>query len=58
MGLRRRPCRVDALLRLLSGAEDDDILVALAAYYLRHGGQLSRLLRGPEIAAYFDNWHS
>jgi hypothetical protein len=50
------PARVDALLRLLGGAED--VLDALAAYYQQHGGQLSELLRGPKIAAYFDNWHS
>ena len=52
------PARVDALLRLLGGAEDDDVLDALAAYYQQHGGQLSELMRSPEIAAYFDNWHS
>jgi hypothetical protein len=58
MGLRRRPGKVDALLRLLGGAEGDNVLDALATYYEQHGGQLSELLRGPEIAAYFDNWHS
>jgi hypothetical protein len=52
------PDRVDALLRLLGGAEGGDVLDALAAYYQQHGGQLSELLRGPEVAAYFDNWHS
>jgi hypothetical protein len=52
------PAKVDALLRLLGGAGDDDILDALAAYYQQHGGQLSELLRSPEVAAYFDNWHS
>jgi hypothetical protein len=52
------PAKVDALLRLLGGAEDDDVLDALATYYQQHGGQLSELLRGPEVAAYFDNWHS
>jgi hypothetical protein len=50
--------RVAALLRLLGGAEDDDVLDALATYYQQHDGQLSELLRGPEIAAEFDNWHS
>lgn len=52
------PSKVDALLRLLGGAEGGDVLDALATYYQQHGGQLSELLRGPEIAAYFDNWHS
>jgi hypothetical protein len=52
------PARVDALLRLLGGEEDDDVLAALAAYYQRHAGRLSELLRGPEIAAGFDSWHS
>jgi hypothetical protein len=51
------PAKVDALLRLLGGAEDD-VLDALATYYQQHGGQLSELLRGPEVAAHFDNWHS
>jgi hypothetical protein len=51
------PGKVDVLLRLLGGA-DGDVLDALAAYYQQHGGQLSELLRSPEIAAYFDNWHS
>ena len=52
------PARVDALLRLLGGAEHDDVLDALAAYYQQRGGQLSELMRGPEVAAEFDNWHS
>jgi hypothetical protein len=52
------PSKVDVLLRLLGGAEGDDVLDALATYYQQHGGQLSEFLRGPEIAAYFDNWHS
>jgi hypothetical protein len=52
------PPKVDALHRLLGGAEDDDALEALATYYQQHGGQFTELLRGPEIAAHFDNWHS
>jgi hypothetical protein len=52
------PARVDALLRLLGGTEGDDVLAALAAYYQQHGGQLSELMRSPEVAADFDNWHS
>jgi hypothetical protein len=52
------PARIGSLLRLLGGAEDDDVLDALAAYYQQHGGLLNELLRGPEIAAEFDNWHS
>jgi hypothetical protein len=52
------PGKVDALIRLLDGAEGDDLLDALAAYYQQHGGQLSELLCSPEVAAQFDNWHS
>jgi hypothetical protein len=52
----KRPHRT--LLRLLGGAEDDDVLDALAAYYQQHGGQLSELMRCSEVAAEFDNWHS
>jgi hypothetical protein len=52
------PAKVDALLRLLGGAKGDDVLDALATYYQQHGGQISELLRGPEIAAEFANWHS
>jgi hypothetical protein len=52
------PTRVDALLRLLGGAEDGDVLDALAVYCLQHGGQLSELIRSPEVAAGFENWHS
>ena len=52
------PARVDTLLRLLGGAEGADVLDALATYHQQHGGQLSELMRSPEIAAYFDNWHS
>jgi hypothetical protein len=52
------PTKVDALLQLLGGAEDGDVLDALATYYQQHGGQLSELMRRPEVAAHFDNWHS
>ena len=52
------PAKADTLLRLLGGGEGDDVLDALATYYQQHGGQLSEFLRGPEIAADFDNWHS
>jgi hypothetical protein len=50
--------RIGSLLRPLGGAEDDDVLDALAAYYQQHGGLFNEPLRGPEIAAEFDNWYS
>jgi hypothetical protein len=34
------------------------VLDALAGYYQQHGGRISQLLRGAEIAAEFDNWPS
>ena len=41
------------------GAEPrDDVLDALASYYRQHDGQISQLLRSPEIAADFANWPS
>jgi hypothetical protein len=50
--------RVGALARALGAEHDDDVLDALAGYYQRHGGRISQLLRGAEIAAEFDNWPS
>jgi hypothetical protein len=29
----------------------------LACYHQQHSGRISELLRSPEIAATFDNWH-
>jgi hypothetical protein len=50
--------RVQALLQALGAEQSDDVLDALAGYYQQHGGRISQLLRSPEIAAEFDNWHS
>ena len=52
------PDRVETLLTLLGGHADDDVLDRLAAYYEQHGGQVNDLLRGPQVAATFSNWHS
>ena len=52
------PDRIGALLQLLGGEQGDDVLHALAAYHQQHAGQMNELLRGPEVAAQFANWHS
>jgi len=52
------PGRVAALVQALGAAQRDDVLDALASYYRQHDGQISQLLRSPEIAAEFDNWPS
>jgi hypothetical protein len=52
------PGRVQALLQALGAEQGDDVLDTLASYYQQHGGRISQLLRSPEIAAEFDNWHS
>jgi hypothetical protein len=50
------PGRVAALVQALGAEQRDDVLDALASYYRQHDGQISQLLRSPEIAAEFDNW--
>ena len=52
------PGRVGTLLILLGGHAGDDVLDRLAAYHEQHGGQVNDLLRGPQVAADFSNWHS
>jgi hypothetical protein len=52
------PDRVATLLTLLGGHANDDVLDLLAPYHHQHGGQVNDLLRGPEVAATFSNWHS
>jgi hypothetical protein len=52
------PDRVGTLLTLLGGQPGDDVLDRLAAYHEQHGGQVNDLLRGPQVAATFSNWHS
>jgi hypothetical protein len=52
------PDRVDALVRALGGAPGDDVLALFAAFHGKQRGQVSPLLRGPEIGAQFANWHS
>jgi hypothetical protein len=58
MGLRRPPGRVPALIRLLGGHDRDDLLTLLAAYHQRDGGQISDVMKHPDVAADFSNWHS
>jgi hypothetical protein len=52
------PERVGTLLTLLGGHAGDDVLDRLAAYHDQHGGRVDDLLRGPQVAADFSNWHS
>ena len=52
------PERVQTLLTLLGGHTGDDVLDRLAANHEQHGGQVNDLLRGPQVAADFSNWHS
>jgi hypothetical protein len=52
------PGRVAALIQALDAGQDKDVLDAVASYYQQHGGQISELLRSPEIAAQFSTWHS
>ena len=52
------PDRVGTLFTLLGGQAGDDVLDLLATYHDQHGGQINDLLRGPQVAATFSNWHS
>ena len=53
------PDRVGTLFTLLGGGQaGDDVLDLLATYHDQHGGQMNELLRGPQVAAAFSNWHS
>lgn len=52
------PDKVAALVALLGGKPGDDALGLLAGYYERTVGRISDLLKRPEIAAEFSNWHS
>ena len=52
------PDRVATLLTLLGGHAGDDVLDRLAASHEQNGGQVNDLLRGPQVAAKFSNWHS
>jgi hypothetical protein len=52
------PGRAGNLLRLLGGQDGDDVLAILAAYYQRNGGVISHMLKSPEVASDFSNWHS
>jgi hypothetical protein len=42
----------------LGGQAGDDVLALLVADYQQHGGQLSLVLKRPEVGAQFSNWHS
>jgi hypothetical protein len=52
------PGRVPSLVGALGGGGGDDVLDLLARYYQRTGGRIGDLLRSPEVAAEFSNWHS
>ena len=52
------PDRVGTLFTLLGGQAGDDVLDLLATYHDQHGGHVNDLLRGPQVAAAFGNWHS
>jgi hypothetical protein len=52
------PERVAALFTLLGGHPGVDVLDLLATYHRQNGGQINDLLRGPQVAATFSNWHS
>ena len=50
--------RVGNLIRQLGGAAEDDVLDLFAAYHARTGGIVSKVLKHPDVAASFSNWHS
>jgi hypothetical protein len=52
------PDRVGTLLTLLGGQAGDDVLDLLAAHHKQYRGQVNDLLRNPQVAATFSNWHS
>ena len=52
------PGRVPALIRLLGGHDGDDLLTLLAAYHQRGGGQINDVMKHPDVAADFSNWHN
>ncbi len=52
------PDRVGTLLTLLGGRAGDDVLDLPATCHDQHGGQINDLLRSPQVAATFSNWHS
>lgn len=50
--------RIAELTQLLGAAAGSNVLGTLAAYHREHHGQISDLMRSPEIGAEFDNWHT
>ena len=50
--------RVPALIRLLGGHDGDDVLALLSSHYQHIGGRIDDLMKHPDLAAHFDNWHS
>jgi hypothetical protein len=52
------PDRVGTLFTLLGGRAGGDVLDLLATYHDQHSGQINDLLRDPQVAATFSNWHS
>src|SRR5262245_16010047 len=49
---------VNNLIAALGGTPGDDVLGLLADYHTKNRGRLDGLLRSPQVAAQFDNWHS
>jgi len=56
MGLRSRPGPIPALIRLLGGHDDVDVLALLAACHRRAGEQFSGTMSHPDVSATFSNW--
>jgi hypothetical protein len=52
------PERAGNLVEAMGGGGDDDMLDLLAGHYQRTQGRIGELLRRPEVAAEFSNWHS
>jgi hypothetical protein len=52
------PELVGNLVETMGGGGDDDVLDLLAGHYQRTGGRIGDLMRRPEVAAEFSNWHS
>jgi len=52
------PARVPALVQILAGHDGDDVVALLAAYHQQRQGQISDLMKHPDVTADFSNRHS
>lgn len=50
--------RVPVLTKLLGGHEGDDVLALFCFYYQRVGGHICDIMKHPDVAEHFANWHS